>query len=74
MKKITVLNINELKQGDLIMYEDCEMLKYTGWNNGHIWEFNGTIFDDETDMDGHFLGDKIVKLTKNELIYHARTE
>ena len=72
MKKITESNISELREGDLICFDEYETLKYSGWNNGHIWEFYGIVFENDDDMDGHFSEEKVVRLTKSELIYHAK--
>ena len=72
MKKITIKNIDQLKDGDLIIVDDSEMLQYSGWNNGHIWRFYGIVFEDECDMDGQLCDRNIVMLTKSELYYHAK--
>ena len=65
---MNLIELQELKEGDIIYHKRGEELelKYSGWNNGHIWDFYKLEFKDDEDMDGYF-GEQIVRLTKGEL-------
>ena len=66
MKK---MNIDELKEGTIICHkrgEEMELRFRRKWND-NLYIFDGIVFENDEDMDGHFSEEKEVVLTKSEL-------
>ena len=59
---------DELNKNDIIEHIRGQKLplQYTGWNNGHIWEFYEMKFKNEEDIDG-FFSKEMTYLTAMEL-------
>lgn len=66
MKHDEIIN---LKQGQIITHKRGEELplQFVRQWNDNLWIFNGLVFENDEDMDGHFSSEKEIVLTVSEL-------